>query len=257
MKPTAATASTAAGTALRVLKSLGPIDLKNVRRDSLLRWMLVLPVLLALLFRFGVPPLEIWLRERFDVALAGYEPLLVSMLVMTAPMMYAVVIGFLLLDQKDDRTLSALEVTPLTARGYMLYRLVIPMVLSVVMTVVALAMSGLSTVGLGGQLLAALGAAPLAPAFTLFLAAFARNKVQGFALMKAAGVLNWPPLIAYFIEPPWQWAFGLSPTFWQAKLVWEIETGGPWVWPVFGVGTLYAAVIAGLLLRRFDRVMHQ
>ncbi len=249
--------SSAAAGALRAVRALGPIDLKSVRRDSLMRWMLVMPLLVGALFRFGVPPLGAWLEIRFAVDLVASYPLLASMLVMIAPMMNAVVIGFLLLDQKDDRTLAALEVTPLTARGYLVYRLALPLVLGVVMTVAALALSGVTTLGLGGQLVAALGAGALAPAFTLFLAAFARNKVQGFALMKAAGVVNWPPVIAWFVDPPWQWLFGLCPTYWPAKLVWELEAGGGLVWPVFAGCVGCGLLLAAPMLRRFDRAMHQ
>lgn len=242
---------------VRALRGLGPIDLKSVKRDSLLRWMLFVPLLVGLLFRFGVPPVGAWLDRRFGIEVAAYHPLLASMLVMIAPGMNAVVIGFLLLDQKDDRTLAALEVTPLTARGYLIYRLSVPMVLSVVMTVAALALSGVTTLGFGGQLLAALGAAPLGPAFTLFLAAFAKNKVQGFALMKAAGIVNWPPIVAWFVAPPWQWLFGLCPTYWPAKLVWELESGGAWVWAALLGSVVYGALLAVPMQRRFDRVMHQ
>ena len=242
---------------LRALKGLGPIDLRSVTRDSLMSWMLLMPIAIGLLFRFGVPPVAVWLDGRFDIDLAVYHPLLASMLVMISPMMNAVVIGFLLLDQKDDRTLAALEVTPLTARGYLAYRLIVPMLLSVAMTVLALGLSGVTTLGLGGQLVAALGAAGLAPAWTLLLAAFAKNKVQGFALMKAAGVVNWPPVIAWWVDPPWQWLFGLCPTYWPAKLVWELEAGGSLAAPVFFAGVACATLLAVPMLRRFDRVMHQ
>ena len=42
---------------LSLYRLLGPVDLKNVRRDDLLIWVIVSPLLLALLYRFGVPPL--------------------------------------------------------------------------------------------------------------------------------------------------------------------------------------------------------
>ena len=108
-----------------------------------------------------------------------YHPLIASVLVMTTPNMFGAVIGFLLLDQKDDRTLTALQVTPLTVGGYLTYRIAIPMVLSVAMTLVALEISGLSGLGSGKQLLAAVAAAPLAPVYALFLVAFARKQGAG------------------------------------------------------------------------------
>ena len=241
-----------------VLWALGPIDLKSVRRDSLLRWMFFMPLLLALLVRVGVPPLAAWLDERFDIELGPYFPLIASILVMNTPMIYGMVIGFLLLDQKDDQTLTALQVTPLTAGGYLAYRMGIPLLLSIATNLLVLPLSGVATIGLDRQLLAAVGAAPLAPGFALFLAAFANNKVQGFALTKAAqGVITWPPLIAYFVHSNWQWAFGLCPAYWQVKLYWELDAQGTAVWPVFLIGIAYLSVLIVLLLRRFDRVMHR
>lgn len=240
-----------------MLRALGPIDLKSVQRDSLLRWMLFMPVFIALIVRFGTPPVGAWLDRRFGIPIEPYYPLLASFLGMVTPMLYGTVIGFLLLDQKDDRTLTALQVTPLTARGYLAYRLGVPLALSVVMTPAVFALSGVATIPLGEQFVVALAAAPLAPAFAIFLAAFARNKVQGFALMKAAGVINWPPIIAWFVRSDWQWAFGLCPTYWQAKLYWELAAGGPHAWWVFVLGIGYVLLVTGWMLRRYERVMHR
>ena len=75
--------------------------------------------------------------------------------------------------------------------------------------------------------------------------------------MKAAGVVNWPPLFAWFVDAPWQWAFGLCPTFWPAKLYWEVAAGaGGWTpggWTTFVVGLAYLWALDVWLLRRFDR----
>ncbi len=237
--------------ALGALRALGPIDAANVRRDPLLRWMLVMPLMFALMFRWVFGLVEPWLAG-FEL---DFSPLIASQLVLIAPMLYGVVVGFLLLDQKDDRTLTALQVTPLTARGYLAYRIAIPIVLSIVITPVVLTLGGFSRIGLASQLMAGVAAAPLAPMFALFLAAAARNKVQGFALMKAAGVINWPPLIAWFVTSKWQLAFGLAPTYWPVKVYWELEAGGAGWWPYFLVGLAYAGLLIWFLTRRFERAM--
>ncbi len=241
--------------AMAVLRALGPIDAANVRRDPLLRWMLVLPLGFALLFRWVASLADPWLADRFGVEIEAYYPLLASSVVAIAPMVYGTVVGFLLLDQKDDGTLTALRVTPLTPRGYLTYRIAIPMLLGIVITPLVLALSGFSRLGLGEQLLAGLAVAPFAPAFALFLAAFARNKVQGFALMKAAGIVNWPPVIAWFVTSSWQLAFGLCPTYWPIKFYWELEAGGPDAWVYLAVGTAYVALLILLMQRRFERVV--
>ena len=56
----------------------------------------------------------------------------------------------------------------------------------------------------------------------LLLASFAVNKVQGFALMKATGILWLPPLLAWFVGLPWQLLFGIFPTYWPVKLFWML-----------------------------------
>jgi fluoroquinolone transport system permease protein len=53
----------------------------------------------------------------------------------------------------------------------------------------------------------------MAPLAALALAALAANKVQGLALMKAAGVVLIPPMIAYFLPAPWRLVFALTPTW--------------------------------------------
>lgn len=242
-------------TTISVLRALGPIDIANVRRDPLLRWMIALPLLFALLFRWVASLVEPWLAARLGIDLTLYYPLLGGALVLITPMLYGCVVGFLLLDQKDDRTLTALRVTPLTAGGYLAYRIAIPVALSVIMTPLALELGGFTSAGLGERILAGVAAAPLAPAFALFLAAFARNKVQGFALMKAAGVINWPPILAWFVTSNWQLAFGLCPTYWPIKVYWELEAGSPATWIYFLADLVCLALLIAWLARRFERAV--
>ena len=240
---------------VRAVRALVPIDAKSVARDPLLRWLVVYPVLLALVLRWGVPALAGRLEARYDFDLSGYYVLLMSFLVELLPILTGMVVGFLLLDGRDDRTLTALQVTPLTLSGYLAYRLTMPMLVSVVMTLVVFPLAGLVRVSLGPLVLMALGSAPLAPLFALLLGAFAGNKVEGFALTKASGVLFAPPVLAYFVDPPWQWAFGLIPTYWPVKAFWVQQSGGLGFASFLLVGGAYQALLLVPLLRRFNRVM--
>ncbi len=101
----------------------------------------------------------------------------------------------------------------------------------------------------------ALAAAPLAPLMALFLAAFARNKVQGFALMKAAGAVTWPPLAAIFVAMPWQLLFGVSPVYWPARVYWSAQDGEA-AWALWLVPALaWQGLLIWLLLRRYRRTL--
>ena len=242
-------------TAIAVIRALGPIDAKSVARDSMLRWMIGMPIILALVFRWGVPAFGGWLGERYDFDLTPYYPLLSSFLVLMIPTLIGAVVGFLLLDQRDDRTLTALQVTPLTVQGYLAYRIAVPMTVSVPVMMASVAIANLVEMGGAAAFAAAVQAAPTAPLYALFVAAFAANKVQGFALLKGAGVLTWPPVFAWFIASPWQVAIGLDPLYWPLKLFWMLEAGAPRVALYFLAGLGYQGLLIALLLRRFKAVI--
>ena len=242
-------------TALAVVRALGPVDLKSVARDSLLRWLIAVPIVFALLFRWGTPAVSHWLGDRYGFDLTPYYPLLTSFLVLMVPTMLGSVVGFLLLDQRDDRTLTALQVTPLTVEGYLVYRTAIPMAVSVPVMMASIAIADLVTVGVVQALAAAIQAAPVTPLYALFVGAFAANKVQGFALLKGAGVLTWPPIVAWFVSSPWQLAFGIDPLYWPLKVFWMLECGAPSVWPYFLGGLAYQSFLVAVLLSRFKHAI--
>ena len=240
-----------------VFKALGPIDMRNVGRDEMLRWMVFLPLLLALLMRFGWPALVRQLQISYQFDLLPYTTLLMSFLTIGIPAVFGMVIGFLLLDERDEGSLIGLQVTPLSLNNYLIYRLGMPILLTLVLVLVSLPLAGISTFSLGQLVLLALVSAPMAPLLAVFLAAFASNKVQGFALAKGAGTFFVVPLVAYFMEGTWQWAFGLMPTFWAPKLYWLFSDGLPFAWLVGLVGFVYQLLWVYLLARRFNKKLHE
>jgi fluoroquinolone transport system permease protein len=241
--------------ALNAIRALGPIDLKSIRRDSLLRWMVLFPLLIALLVRWGVPAVTRYSIEQFRFDLTPYYDLVMSLVLLMIPVMFGMIVGFLLLDQRDDRTLSALQVTPLGLNGYLVYRISAPVLLSGLITFAVFPLANLVSVAPLRLLFTALAAAPLAPLCALALAAFAENKVQGFALSKASGAVLLPPLLAYFIPSSWQLLFGLAPTYWPVKLFWAFQAGDPNAWIFLLAGLVYQLLLLGFLVRRFNRVM--
>ena len=254
--------------ALRALAALGPIDAKSAVRDPLLRWMLAVPVGAALLIRWGLAPVSAFLLARLSFDLAPYQPLVFSVVLLMMPGLFGMVIGFLLLDQRDDRTLEALQVTPLTLRGYLAYRIALPMALGAVLALVCVPLSGAPPIPLWALAVAALAAAPLAPIYALFLAGFAANKVQGFALSKAMGVVFVAVVVAYLLDSSWQYALGVVLQFWLAKLYWLFVAGAEGgrvaasgsargAVLILAAGLAYQFGVLWLLLRRFDRVAHR
>ena len=239
-------------------RSLAAIDAHNVARDSMLRWIAVCTPAFGLLFRFAAPPVADALRRQFNWDFVAYYPLVMSFLPLIAAGMIGAVVGFLLLDQRDDQTLTALLVTPLRLGDFLRYRLGGPMLLSVVVGAITVPLAGLTATTPLQAVVSAVTAAPLAPIYALFLGTIAANKVQGFALAKAAGVVMVPCIVSYFVTGPWQNAFGLVPHYWPLKVFWLFDAGATRAALAHAlIGLAWQSVLLMVLVRRFSQVVRR
>ena len=90
-------------------RALVRADSRSLWRDPLLGWVLFLPVVLAIFLRVVVPRAGQLLLTTTGFDLAPLHPLIMGGYLMTAPGIVGMVIGFLLLDERDGRTLMALR----------------------------------------------------------------------------------------------------------------------------------------------------
>jgi fluoroquinolone transport system permease protein len=242
--------------AATALRSLGAIDLRSIARDPLLRWIVLVTPALALLVRFALPSIAEFVRSRFTLDLLAFSPLIASFLPLTAAGLVGTVVGFLLLDQRDDGTLPALLVTPLSLSHYLAYRLSALLFAAIGLGAIMVPLAGFSETTTLQVVLSAITAAPLAPIYALFLASFAANKVQGFAIVKALGIVGIPCILAYFVQDPWSYAFAPLPHYWSLKVFWlfaEGRVGFAVLTAVAGIG--WQALLLLALLRRFARLL--
>jgi fluoroquinolone transport system permease protein len=235
-----------------VFRTLVYADSRVLWRDPLLGWILALPIGLALLLRPLIPRVHEALLEgaRFD--LAPYYALIMGGFLMTAPGMVGMVIGFLFLDERDARTLTALRTTPLSMREYLAYRVALPLVLGTASTLIGYPITGLTPLPLASLLPIVFVASLSAPLLALILALAAPNKVAGFAVVKVLNTVNLLPIVAYFVPRPLQHAAGVFPTYWPMRALWSAAVGETFgAYLILGV---IASVVALLLAARlFDR----
>jgi fluoroquinolone transport system permease protein len=240
---------------LKVARSLSIADVKNVIRDPFLKWMIPAPFAIAIAFRLLIPQVAV-IAEPW-IELEAYYPLLLSVIVLFVPLMYGIVVGFMLLDERDQDTLTAMKVTPMSPGRYLVYRMSTPVLVSIVITLLAYPLIGLLPVELLSLAVISALASMTAPFIALIFVAFARNKVEGMAIQKMLGGVFMIPMVAYFIHSDWQLIFGVFPTYWTLKAYWIACEGGQGFWPYVAAGVLVHLVFIGLLMRRFDAVMHR
>lgn len=239
------------------LSALVAADSRLLWRDPLLAWVLVLPVGLAGLFRTLIPRIGEALSDAFGFDLAPFHPLIMGGYLMTAPGIVGMVVGFLLLDERDARTLSALRVTPLSMRRYLAYRVALPLLAGTAATLVGYPLAGLTRLPMLTLLPIAAVAGLSAPSLALVLATAAPNKVAGFAVVKLLNVINLLPIIAFFVPPPLQYVAGILPAFWPMRALWSAAAGDGFVPYLFVggvVGSMATAIAAAVFERRLLRL---
>ncbi|MEO8257019.1 MAG: ABC transporter [Acidobacteriota bacterium] len=217
-------------------------DARLLWRDPLLGWVLLLPLALALLLRVVFPGIRA-ARLATGVDLRPYEALVMGGYLMTAPGIVGMVIGFLMLDERDTGTLSALRVTPLAMPQYLAYRIALPLLVGTAATLVGYPLAGITALPPAALLAIASVAGLSAPLLALVLATAAPNKVAGFAVVKVMNGVNLLPVVAFFLPRPLQFAAGVLPTYWPMRALWSAAAGEAYL------GYLIAgAIVAGVAL---------
>lgn len=235
---------------MNALIAFARVDVRNVRRDSLLSVVVASPLLLAVALRAGYPAAERWAAITHGVQLGPHRGLLLGFLVVVhVAFIFGMLGALLVLDDADDRTLLALRVTPVTLEGYLGYRAAAVAILTLLGLALAVPLSGLAS-GLPLAVVPGLAlTAVCAPIVTGVTVAMASNKIEGLAIVKAMGVPVYLPLVIWFTDAPWTWALAVIPTFWPVRAVWAGLDGRVDV-AALAVGAAYAVALLVLLRRR-------
>ncbi len=238
---------------LRAWKSFGRKDIQGTYRDPLLVMIVVAPVIWTVGVAVLTPRFTDMLSARWGFDLVPYYPLvLTAFLLLTSIIVVGGLAAFLVLDETDAGTLTALRVTPVRMSAFLGYRAVTVVLVTAAYVVVTLSFSGILQPGLLPALVPIGLLAGLSAVVTLLLiVAFANNKIQGLAAMRALGMLiAGLPSLGWFVHSGWNLAFGVLPPYWAAKAFWVACAHQTW-WPYLVVGAAYNLAIAWLLLRRF------
>lgn len=233
-------------------------DFKLIGRDSFLVGMFGYIVFLGLMSRILIPRLRGFLLNNGGFDLEPYYPLLVSWIaVMVGVVLAGTFVGFLLIDERDERTMQAILVTPLPLSRYLAYRVGFTAVLAVPIIVGQYLLINLALFPLWKVTLIAVAGAPAAATMTLVLPIFSPDKVQAFALLKIVSISTLLPLAAYFVDVPWQYLAGVYPPYWLIKAYWVAHAGGPEWWVYLVIGSVSTTLLLWWFVRRFQRIVHR
>ncbi|MFZ1175430.1 MAG: ABC transporter permease [Mycobacterium sp.] len=237
----------------RALIAFARNDIRGTYRDPLLVMVVVAPVIGTAGVVVLTPRVTALLARRNGFDLVPYYPLiLTAFLLLTSIIIVGALAGFLVLDEVDAGTLTALRVTPVPLSTFFAYRSATVLLVTTVYVVATMSFSGLLRRGLAPALIPIGLLAGLSAVVTLLLIiAAASNKIQGLAVVRALGMLiAGLPCLPWFIHSGWNLAFGVLPPYWAAKAFWVANGNGAW-WPYLLAGVVYNVAIAWALFGRF------
>lgn len=233
--------------------AFGRNDIRGTYRDPLLVMLVLAPVIWTVGTVVLVPPLTETLARRYDFDLVPYYPLVITaLLLLTSIIIVGGLAAFLVLDEIDAGTLSALRVTPVSLTTFFAYRAATVVAITTVYVVATMSFSGILQPGLVPALIPIGMVAGLSAVVTLLLiVSVASNKIQGIAMVRLLGiVIAGLPCLPWFVDSAWNLAFGVLPPYWAAKAFWVASDHGTW-WPYLVGGVVYNLEVIWPLLRRF------
>lgn len=223
-------------------------DALRFQRDRFLIGMSLYVVAISIAMRWVIPWIGGEVERRFAFDLSPYFPMFVShFVIQLTGLLVGILGGVLLLEGREDRTVKAVLVSPVSLGTYLA---VLGAALCVSSLILALAESALIRMALPPWMAligAAVAGAPAAAMFALFIGAVAENKTEAFAYMKIVGVVPVLASAAWFVPEPWQWLAAVYPPYSASKAYWVAEAGlQAWPWWVVAAWVASAVWIAAL-----------
>ncbi len=234
-----------------MIKTVLKSELRNIIRDKMYLFFALFPIILGYLGYLLIP----YIDERVEPTSIVTEILVMFFILMTS-YMFGALMAFTLLDDKDDKVLMSLKITPISVKYYVLLKVIVSFIFALFATIVfILFTSFLPDAKLWEIILITIVAALQAPGVTLIVNSFARNKVEGFVVMKMSGMLLILPVVAFYVIN-WQEIFlTFAPGFWSARMIQIIIMPGldynlSFVM-YFIIGVLYNLTFLYLLLKLY------
>ena len=189
-------------------------DARQIMRDPVMATLLFAPFLLILVFK----AFEIWLfpyiAQSFGIYMDTYSAYILSFIILLTAGMLGIVVGFVMLDDKDANTLKLMEITPLGRSGYLFNRLALAVSFSVIYCLIALLVFKQPSLPIYAQLMLLILSSLYTAIIGLLIFYGSDDKVKGLTFAKGLNILSlfafadlfalkWLTILAWFFPPYW------------------------------------------------------
>ena len=225
-------------------------EFKAMFRDKMYAFFAIYPAIFGTLGYFLVK----WIEDKYPGS--PWDNITAMMLIVVTGYVFGALIAFTLLDDKDDKVLMSLKITPINVKYYVYVKMLAGMIFGFIATLVLIFATNFLPdsnvfVILGVALLGAIQV----PSVTLIVNSFSDNKVEGFVVMKLSGMVLMFPLIGFLVTGWAQYLLGVAPGYWAGRIV-ELELvpteeGSAFI--VFLAGVAYNLLATWLLMKVYTK----
>ncbi len=234
---------------MRALTASFKIFILQIVKDFMLYVICAVPILVAFVFRFGVPYIDMLLSGYFQAAtiLSDYYLLFDLFLAIITPTMLCFVSSLVILSEYDENITNYLAVTPIGKLGYLFSRLIVPAAISCVISFVLVSFFSLTVWAPFMIFIVSILSSIASILFSLLIVSFSHNRVEGLAIGKFSTLLMLGLPVPFFLSSNIQYLFALLPSFWIAKLC--VENNYLFALPAFVMSLIWIA----LFFKRFEK----
>lgn len=212
-----------------MLKEVLKNDMRYMRRDPMVWMLLGVPILYIIIYHFIVLKIE---------AMIPYKSVAQYLLVVLVPFFIGIVLGFRMLDEKDEHLLSFYAVSPLGLKGYIKLRIGMALILGAI-SIAIISLFGI--VPRAYLFFISFQAILLGPLVFLIIGVIGQNKIQGLTIVKIMGMPIVLPVLKLIKENPLDPVFVMIPTY----NIFQLTVNKLFDW---GVLVYIGALIAGIYL---------
>lgn len=193
-------------------------DLKMILRDPIMALLFFVPLMIGIIFKLLILFLLPFVLDYISFSLP-LEPYLLSMTLLMTPYMLGVVMGFMMLDDKDGNIIDLVMVTPYGRRGYLFNRILFISVFTFLYTLINYFILNLVEINMFSLLYISILLSVFAASIGLLFYKIAGDKIIGLTYAK---LLNFVILFVFadFIKAEWFiYVAVMFPTFWVTRLI--------------------------------------
>lgn len=212
-------------------------EMKTILRDPMNVFLFVYPLFMLALVGWLLPlGLHRGGLDNSDLAYSLTMMITFVVVISIGGYVSGALLGFSLLENKDEKTIKSIAVTPVSITGYVVFKTLYSYIFSIIGNLILIigikwwandAYSfafgsytfGFENLSYGYIIAFSIVSSLLVPAIGTLIASIAKNKIEGFAFMKSGGILvMMPALVLISAFGDWkQYLLGIAPNFWPVK----------------------------------------